>query len=212
MRALPLAAAVAFGLAVGMAARYGHGVPGDAYWLASLGGPWLVAAFAAGALAPGRRLAALAGAATIVVGTLAYYGSVAAYHGVTQLHLPLQGARYGVLMAIAWSAAGLAVGAAFGTAGVLWRRGGRSLWSAAGAAALAGALVGEALLLQAAWDSPWAQRVLAAELAAGLLVAAVLARGRRAAALALTPPFAGVFLVAEGLVRDTLRAAGWAGA
>jgi hypothetical protein len=55
--------------------------------------------------------------------------------------------------------------------------------------------------------------VLALELATGVAVALGLAGGgRRVAALGLTVPCAAVFLVAESLVRDTLRAAGWAGA
>jgi hypothetical protein len=209
---LALAASLALGVAVGLGAQAGHHVPGDAYWMASLGGPWLVVAFVAGAIADRRAWGALAGAATIVTGTLTYYWTVLLYHGIMLAPLDPGRERYGVVMSIGWSAAGTAVGAAFGYAGALWRRGGATLSAAAGAATLAGALVGEALLLRAAWDSPWAQRVLTLELAAGLAVALLLARGRRAAALAFTLAAAGVFIVAEAFVRDTLRAAGWNGA
>lgn len=210
--AVGLLASLALGVAVGFAARAGHELAREPYWMASLGGPWLVAAFAAGALAGDRRVAALAGAATIVTGTFTYYSLLAVYHGVMYLSIPTAHADYGVAMTIGWSAAGLAIGAGFGAAGALWRRGGASLWAAGGAAALGGALAGEALLLHAAWSSPWAQRVLALELATGVVVAVALARGRRAAALALTIPFAAVFVVCAGVVRETLRAAGWAGA
>ena len=65
-----LLASVVFGVAIGFAARAGHELAREPYWIASLGGAWLVAAFAAGALARHRWPAALAGAATIVTGTL----------------------------------------------------------------------------------------------------------------------------------------------
>lgn len=83
---------------------------------------------------------------------------------------------------------------------------------AAGASALAGALIGEALLLQGVWPQLWAQRVLALELASGILIAFTLSKGRRLASLILSAAAAGVFALAESTVRDTLRAAGWAGA
>ncbi len=205
-------AGLLLGVLVGVAARYAHTLPGEAYWLASLGGPWLAAAFAAGALARTRGEAIAAGAVAIVAGTLAYYSVFALHHAVSELSLPTQGMRYGAAMAVAWSAAGLAIGGGFGAAGFVWRRGGRSVAAAAGAAALAGALIGEALLLQAIWDASWAQPVLAAELIAGVAAVLLLARGRRATALALTPGFAIACLAFEAAVRETLRAAGWAGA
>jgi hypothetical protein len=210
---LAVAATLSLGVAVGCAARAGHYLEGDAYWIASLGGPWLVAAFLAGGAAERWGWGALAGAAAIVVGTLTYYWSVAAYHGLT-LDGPIVVSRlhYGVVMTIGWCAAGLAVGAAFGLAGAAWRRGGVSLPGIAGVAALAGALIGEALLLRSVWTDPWAQRVLMLELVAGLIAAVVLTRTRRAATLALAIVAAGGFALAESFVRDTLRAAGWAGA
>jgi Family of unknown function (DUF6518) len=211
---LAVAATLGLGVAVGFSARAGHYLDGDAYWAASLGGPWLVAAFLAGAVAERWGWGALAGATAIVVGTLTYYWSVAVYHGLTLTldgPLVLDRARYGVVMTIGWCAAGVAVGAAFGLAGVAWRRGGSSLTAIAGVAALAGALIGEALLLRSLWTDPWAQRVLELELVAGLAAAVVLTR-RRAATLTLAIVAAGGFALAEQFVRETLRAAGWAGA
>jgi uncharacterized protein DUF6518 len=208
---LGLAAGLALGVSVGFASQAGHHLPGDAYWLASLGGPWLVAAFVAGALARRTAWGAVAGAATIVVGTLTYYWTVVIYHGLMLSPIAPGRERYGVVMTIGWSVAGTAVGAAFGYAGALWRRGGASLATAAGAAALAGALVGEALLLGAVWDDAWPRRVLTLELAAGVVAALALPRRRHVAALALALAATGVFIVAEAFVRHTLRAAGWAG-
>jgi hypothetical protein len=75
-----------------------------------------------------------------------------------------------------------------------------------------GALIGEALLLRVEWASRSAERALAAELIAGVAVALLLAPGRRVLALLLTGVAAGVFVLGEGLVRETLRAAGWVGA
>jgi hypothetical protein len=199
-----LATGIALGVGIGVAARLARTQPAATWW-ASLGGPWLTMAFAAGALTGGRRRAALAGAAAIVAGTVTYYAlMVATTSGGA--------ARYAAAMVVAWSLAGAAIGAFFGRAGAAWRRGRASWARLAGAATLGGALIGEAVLLQAAWDSPWAQRALMLELTAGVTAAVVLARDRRAAGLALSLGAAGVFLVAEVAVRETLRVAGWVGA
>lgn len=200
----PVATGLALGVVLGVVARVARAVP-DATWWASLGGPWLAMAFAAGALAPGRRRAALAGATAIVAGTVTYYILMAAMAGAAS-------ARYAVAMIVAWSLAGAAIGAFFGRAGAAWRRGRAAFARTAGAATLGGALIGEALLLRVAWDSPWAQRALLLELAAGALAAVALARDRRVAGLVLAVGAAGVFIAAEAVVRETLRAAGWAGA
>ena len=115
-------------------------------------------------------------------------------------------------MTVAWSGAGAAVAAGFAYAGSAWRRARAPLGRAATAGIVAGALVGEAVLLGVEWASPWAERALVTELLAGLLIAVVLAPGRRVVALIFTAAAAGVFVIDEGLVRGTLRAAGWVGA
>jgi hypothetical protein len=102
-------------------------------------------------------------------------------------------------------------GGVFGFAGGLWRDGApRSRAAAIGL--LSGALAGEALLLMREWPGRAAAVVLAAELAAGL---GVVALSRRRAPLALTALFFVAATVSvmgtEGVVRDALRLAGWAG-
>jgi hypothetical protein len=200
---LALAIGVALGALIGVGARMARTMPADGPLVASLGAPWLVIAFAAGALAGGRGMAALAGATTVVTGTLTYYALYALAGG---------GGRYALIMTVAWSGAGAAVAAGFGCAGSAWRRARAPLGRAATAGIVAGALVGEAVLLGVEWASPWAERALVTELLAGLLIAVVLAPGRRVVALIFTAAAAGVFVIGEGLVRETLRAAGWVGA
>jgi hypothetical protein len=79
-------------------------------------------------------------------------------------------------------------------------------------ALLAGALAGEALLLMTAWSGRAADLVLAAELAAGVGVL-VLARKRVPLGVTLALFVVATVAVAqsEGIVRDALRLAGWAG-
>lgn len=120
---------------------------------------------------------------------------------------------YAAIVGTAWSPAGAAAGAAFGYAGASWRS--RRPWHQATAiAVLGGLLVGEALLLLSLWHAPAARRVLVLELALGALLRLLLARGGRARALAvpLTAVVAAAALLAEGIVREAARAAGWAGA
>jgi hypothetical protein len=74
----------------------------------ALGAPWLAGAWGLGAVAGSRLRGALAGAAGLVLGTLAWYF----------VSLALSGAE-----AVAWSLAAGAGGAAFGLAGALWRDG-----------------------------------------------------------------------------------------
>lgn len=200
-----IAVGVALGALVGVGARVARTMPAEGPLLASLGAPWLVMAFAAGALAGGRWPGALAGAATIVTGTLTYYV-------LYTLMSAGAGAHYAMAMIIAWSAAGGLVAAGFGYAGSAWRRARGPLGRAAAAAMVGGALIGEALLLRVEWASRSAERALAAELIAGVAVALLLAPGRRVLALLLSGVAAGVFVLGEGVVRETLRAAGWVGA
>lgn len=200
-----LAVGLTLGVLLGVGVRIARTMPAEGPLIASLGAPWLVVAFIAGFLAGGRWAAALAGATTVVIGTLTYYA-------LYVLTTAGGGARYALIMTVAWSAAGAGVAAGFGYAGSAWRRARAPLGRAATGAIVAGALVGEAVLLRAEWASSSAQRALMTELLAGLTVALVLAPGRRLVALILTAGAAGLFVIGEGVVRETLRAAGWVGA
>jgi hypothetical protein len=157
-------------------------------------------------MAGSRMRGALSGAAALVLGTGGWYllTVAAAASGWAAVH-------YAVPVAAAWGLVALGAGAFFGSAGAIWRNGGPTA-RAASVAVLSGALAGEALLLMREWPGRAAAVVLAAEFAAGL---GVIAFARRRAPLPLTLLFAAgaTLLVAgsEGVVRDTLRLAGWAG-
>jgi hypothetical protein len=114
-------------------------------------------------------------------------------------------------MAAAWGTVALGAGTLFGFAGAHWRDGDRIARSAS-AALLSGALTGEALLLMHEWAGRAAAYVLSAELSVGL---AVLVVSRRRAPLSVTLPLFALATAAvigsEGVVRDALRLAGWAG-
>ena len=170
-------------------------------WSASLGALWLLGAFAVGALCGGRR-GAMAGALALVNGVGTYY-----------LLMWMVEARatgdYALRMIVLWGLAAVAVGALFGHLGELWRDGRRRELPAA---ALGGALLGEAALLLGAWQSPAARLVLLAQLAAGALLALTLAPARRLHALAGAAIVAVAMAVAADSLRDTLHAAGWLGA
>jgi hypothetical protein len=192
--------AVPLGLALGVGGQLAGAAHPGLGWVAALGVPWLAVGFLAGALARDRAAGAVAGAVTLVVATGAYYA----------LHVAASRTLSAAPVALAWMPACVAAGGAFGAAGAAWRRGGRRARPAA-AAVLAGALVGEAVLLWGEWPDHVVRVVLAAELAAGAALPFLLARRALPAALALTAVAAVVLGAAEGEVRDTLRAAGWAG-
>jgi hypothetical protein len=204
--------AVAAGLALGIAGQTGPELHPGLRWVVALGVPWLVTAFAAGALLGDRRWAAPAGALALVVGTLAYYALRVAFGGgglLGQHGFVLRGAP----MIAGWCVAGIGGGALFGYAGAMWRRGG-TFANLAGTALVSGALVGEALLLTQEWSSRGARLVLAAELAAGAALPFLLTRRRAliVPALALTLLVALAVAVTEDGVRDALRLTGWNGA
>lgn len=169
----------------------------------ALGVPWLVAAFAVGALQRGRALGALAGAIALVAGTVVYYVLRVFDWGTLDATVPI---------AIGWCLAAGSGGALFGLAGAAWR-GGDARWRAGGAALVGGALIGEALLLSTLWDGRGAEAVLGAELAAGAVLACALT-GRRTlvVALGLTAVVAAAVFLGEQGVRDALRGTGWNGA
>jgi hypothetical protein len=209
---LAIAAAVALGFAGRIAVHAGAGLPhGRAiaavgHTAVALGGPWLAAAWIVGAMAGSRWRAVAGGAAALVLGTGGWYllTVVAAASGWAA-------ASYAVPVAAAWGVVALGAGSVFGLAGAIWRDGGRAA-RAASVALLAGALSGEALLLMREWPGRAAALVLTLELAAGLALV-VLARRRAPLGLTLLLFVAATVAVAgtEGVVRDALRLAGWAG-
>jgi len=170
------------------------------HWFSALGAPWLLAAFVIGAFVGRRRLGAAAGAGALAIGSLSYY---AIFHFVEH---KMGGFTSGAV-GLAWAVGGIPAGAVFGWAGAAWwqRRGPLST------AAVAGALLGEALLLQSIWHRPLAMRVLVIEAIAGVLCALLLTR-ERSRALAMTAGVALLVVVAELVLRETARAAGWSGA
>src|SRR5690242_7438547 len=97
-----------------MAAQGGDHVVDTPYRLTSLGGPWLLFAFAAGATIRRPWHGALAGMAVLVVATGAYYTVLLGVHGRASAH-------YAAAMLVGWGAAAAFAGALFGVAGTLWR-------------------------------------------------------------------------------------------
>jgi len=203
--------AVAAGAALGFAGQTGSDLHPGLRWVVALGVPWLLTAFFAGAIVGDRLRGAIAGALSLVVGTVAYYALRVALGEGGPLHAA--DALRGAVIVAGWCAAAIGGGAAFGLAGALWRSGG-ALATVAGSALVSGALVGEALLLTQEWTGGGAQLVLAAELVAGVALGALLARRRTwiVLTLALTVVVAVAVAVTEDGVRDALRAVGWRGA
>jgi Family of unknown function (DUF6518) len=210
-----IATALPAGILLGVAGQGIDRFDARLRWIAALGVPWLLVAFALGAFvhwAGGRgaadasprdlfTAAALAGAIALVVATGAWYA----------VHIWWTGAvRYTVHVAAAWIPAAAVCGAVFALAGAGWASGGRFA-RPLGAAVAAGALIGEVLALDGEWPTRGAQAVLAAELCAGLLLPFVLARRAAVFAFALTIVVAVAMGVAEQEIRATLRAAGWRG-
>jgi hypothetical protein len=209
---LALAAAAGLGLAGRTAVHAGASLPhGDAiaavgHTAVALGAPWLAVAWLVGAAAGSRSRAAASGAAALVLGTGGWYllTVMAAASGWAA-------ASYAVPVAAAWGAVALGAGTLFGFAGGVWRDGNPPA-RAASVALLSGALAGEALLLMRTWSGRAADAVLCVELAAAV---AVLLLARRRVPMGVTLLLFAVATVAvsgsEGIVRDALRLAGWAG-
>lgn len=203
---------ILLGLVLGVAGQLAPDIDRRLYWFAALGVPWLLTAFAAGALLGDRARGALAGAIALAVGTLAYYVLRVSFGGgglLGQEGFVMRGAP----IVIGWCALAVLSGALFGLAGAMWRRG-DGVANVAGTALASGALVGEALLLTREWTSPGARLVLAAELALGATLPFALSRRRSyiLPALALTAVVAlGVAMTEDG-ARDALRGVGWNGA
>src|SRR4051794_39221419 len=190
----------AVGVVLGYWCERVAGTGGAAGTLAELGAPWILAAFVAGVLAmvaADRRpraqfgagvVGALAGATSLVVATVVYYGPAR----TGRLDVP--DARGVTAM---WAVVGLAVGVVIGAAGALWR-------SAPNAAQAVGCLVvtGTAVAAEAYYlldtGEPGARSVLFVLAAAG--IGLPLLAGRRWAALV------GMVLVAVLAVPGSLLA------
>ncbi len=217
---LVLVAFVAIGALLGWMGREANNGAFRGSWeFSRLGGPWLVGAFVAGALAGWRRrtgglvLGVVGGAVAIALGSLAYYGISIWWEHVPD---PRRAAKLGV----GWAAAGVVIGGALGLVGALWTTaaGGRArdLLRGAGLGTLGGLLMGESIALLWVWDQEPLRAMAALEGLAGAAVVAVGALGRSwrfiLAAVALAAITASVAPVATTMVRDALRTIGWAGA
>ena len=190
-----------FGLALGISCRsFSEGSAGPVgISLAQLGAPWVLVAFAAGVLVAERSadpaieraalvLGGLAGAGTMVVASVSYYGDASSRS------------------AVFWAAAGLVVGGAAGLAGAAWRARPGSVVGAMAAGALGLALVAEGIgRLDYGWFHSTGQvSHLGARwlVAGGLALPVLLTRGRPAGVVAsisvfvLAAPVAAVVVVA----------------
>ena len=196
--ALTVLAAIPAGLALGVVTQSVDHVDRAFRWIGALGAPWLVLAFALGALARGRTAGAAGGAVALVTATGTWYA----------LHVAGAGTGRVAPVAVAWALAAIACGSVFGFAGAHWRAG-----HAAPVALLAGALAGEALVLAGEWPSHVARTLLAAQLAFAAVVPFLLTRERRAlpVVLALTLVATVALGAAAEELRELARAAGWNG-
>ena len=167
--AIRLVVAVVSGALLGVLSRLGDGLPAGLSGLSDIGGPWLLLAFALGALGRRPMRSAALGAASLAFAAASYYGYIELLQGgAARVHVGS--------VALFWVMVGLGSGALFGCAGQCWRSG--NSWARVGAVSgLTGALVGESLL-QATQAAPQIWLVVAAELAAGLIAPWVLFRAR----------------------------------
>jgi hypothetical protein len=185
-RGLTIAAVLVAGALLGGGVQVAEGVFGLPNAPTALGAPWLVAAFAVGALIRSRVTAGLAGALLLGTGTGLYYAAIVVAYGRSS-------ADYATVMAAMWGCAAGVAGAGMALTGCAWR-------SASG--------------IRAALLAAVAGATLAAELACGIAVLLLLSWRRAplgqvlASAVALSLAFA----VVEAEVRDFMRAAGWHGA
>jgi len=179
------------------------GLPNE---VTALGAPWLVSAFAAGALARRRVAAGLAGALLLTTGTVLYYAALVVGYGRSA-------GDYATVMTATWGVLAGAAGAAMAVAGCAWRTA-TGTRAALLAALPAATLAGEAALLSLSWSGGTGGLALAAELAGALALLVLLSRRRvpLSHALASAVGLALAFAVVESEVRQVMRAAGWHGA
>lgn len=190
-----------------------------------LGGPWLVAGFAGGAIGGWRRgagglvLGALAGAIVVGAGSVAYY-ALSYWVGGND-------ARRAATLGIGWGTAGLGVGGAVGLLGAAYatalgrhrpRDRGRPVASwmhGAALGTLGGLLMGESIALLWVWDSGGLRTMAILEGLGGVAVVAVGAAARSwrfiVAAVLASAVAATVAPIATTVLREALRTVGWAG-
>jgi hypothetical protein len=201
-----LAVALALGVALGLFSLFGDGLPVDTPMivlvaLANAASPWLVTAFAAGALAQGVQRGAIAGALALSVAVATYYGGLA-IRGVAPDDLGI--------VSLAWIAVAVVAGPAFGAAGGAWR----SSRSPVAVGILAGALLAEAayrFIELEAWDGIDVTRTsmqvaIVNLVAAALAPALLLPRERWGIAYGLTLALAPIGLALVALVTWAVQA------
>ena len=197
-----MAITLVLGVALGLFSLIGDGLPVDRLTvilvaLANAAGPWLVTAFAAGALQRHPRRGAIAGGAAMAAAVTVYYAGLI-IRDVAPTDVGL--------VTIAWLVAGAVAGPLFGAAGGAWGEpGGRQRVVAA--AVLAGGLMAEAayrFIQLEAWDgidvARTSMQVALVDAIAAALVPVVLLREGRVtcylASIAIAP--IGVALLALG--------------
>jgi Family of unknown function (DUF6518) len=163
-----LLVAVGAGVLLGAGTRFVYELPSEWWWLARVGGPWLVVAFGTGLMARKARGGALAGCICLVTATLVYYGIMGLFQHAYETS-PL---------GLAWLFVAVPAGLGFGALGAAVRSPALRLPAAA---ALSAAFAAEAVLI--------ADRSAAgpgALLIASLLVPLAAGRGYRERALVFT--------------------------
>jgi hypothetical protein len=203
-RVRAVVAVLVAGAFIGLLGRGSGHLPPLVHWSAALGAPWLATAFAVGSFVNSRLLGTVAGGCALTFGVAVYYSIFHWVEGTTSLY-------YAVIVGTGWGAVAFFAGAAFAYAGAAWRSGSRRAHLLA-SGLLAGALIGESVLLLTQWQNPVARTVLMIELVVGAMVPLVTARRRELpAAVVLALVFALIVMQSEGHARAALRIVGWAG-
>jgi Family of unknown function (DUF6518) len=182
---IAVGAGAAVGIASFLAVRF---LPHPANLIGTLGGPWLVTAFAIGAVARSRPSAVWAGALSMASAVLAYYGARKAISPSAPGGYLVRGG------AVPYLVIGLLAGADMAILGTLWRTEGFR-WRAVAAGLLAGALGAEVIVLTSrSWRG---EELVFAVLQGGAALAAawVLSRSFRGRLLALIVGAGSAFVV-----------------
>ena len=196
MAVRPVLAPALLGVLLGLFSARGDGVHVMVVnGLANAASPWIVVAFAAGAVQAALRLGAAAGAFALLVAVVTYYVGFLA-----------GGAGFLLPFLAVWAVAAALCGGLFGLAGAAWRMD-RVRWGAPAIALVCGLLLAEAahrlILLQVwtgiEWDRTYMQ-VAVADMSGAALILLLLGRPRWKLALMLIPAvaLAGVGLLTAG--------------